>query len=147
MASLHSALTAVTDGIVAALDPQIDVAQHPGRFTEAELERLVLKKRAVRVAIEGLPEVSVTGPGRIQAQLTLSAFICCGDSLAAPRHQAALALVESLLHLIPHQRWGVPCLRPALPASLRVDNLYNGEINRKGVALWAVAWRQGYQHH
>ena len=145
MATLHDALIEITTGIKQALDPSIDVDQHPGRFTEAELGTLVLKKRAVRVAIEAVPQVSVNGPGAIQAQLLMSAFVICGDSAVAPRHQAALTIVHQLLGHIPHQRWGTQYLRPALPASLTVDNLYNGEIDRKGIALWGVAWQQGYQ--
>ena len=145
MATLHDALIEITAGIRQALDPSIDVDQHPGRFTEAELGTLVLKKRAVRVAIEAVPQVSVNGPGAIQAQLLMSAFVICGDSAVAPRHQAALTIVHQLLGHIPHQRWGTQYLRPALPASLTVDNLYNGEIDRKGIALWGVAWQQGYQ--
>ena len=152
MATLHDALSAVTAGIEAALaaasgGPPPDVDQHPGRFTEAELGALVLKKRAVRVAIEAVPQVQVTGPGAIQAQLLLSAFVICGDTLTAPRHQAALALVHQLLQAIPHQRWGTSYLRPALPASLQVDNLYGGEIGSRGVALWAISWQQGFIDH
>ena len=145
MATLHDALIEITTGIGQALDPSIDVDQHPGRFTDAELGTLVLKKRAVRVAIEAVPQVSVNGPGAIQAQLLMSAFVICGDSAVAPRHQAALTIVHQLLGHIPHQRWGTQYLRPVLPASLSVDNLYNGEIDRKGIALWGVAWQQGYQ--
>ena len=145
MATLRDALTAITTGIKAQLDPAIDVAEHPGRFTEAELGQIVLKKRAVRLAIEAVPQVTVPGPGGIQAQLLISAFVICGDSAAGQRHQVALDLVQELLVNIPHERWGTNYLRPALPASLSVDNLYNGEIDAKGIALWAIAWQQGYQ--
>ena len=145
MATLRNALTTITAGLAAALDSSIDVAEHPGRFTEAELGQIVLKKRAVRVAIEAVPEVTVTGPGGIQAQLLMSAFVICGDSHAGPRHQVAIDLIEQIALAVPHQRWGVSYLRPALPASLTIDNLYNGEIDAKGIALWAIAWQQGYQ--
>ena len=149
MVTLHDALSAVTAGIEAALaaasgGPPPDVDQHPGRFTEAELGALVLKKRAVRVAIEAVPQVQVTGPGALQAQLLLSAFVICGDTLTAPRHQAALALTDTLLAALPYQRWGVSYLTAVLPASLRADNLYSGEINGRGVALWALSWQQGF---
>ena len=150
MATLRNALTTVTQGLAAALDPvtggaPLDVAEHPGRFTEAELGQIVMKKRAVRVAIEAVPQVSVSGPGHIQAQLLMSAFVICGDSAAGPRHQVAIDLIEQIALAVPHQRWGVSYLRPVLPASLTIDNLYNGEIDAKGIALWAIAWQQGYQ--
>ena len=145
MATLRDALTAITTGIKAQLDPAIDVAEHPGRFTEAELGQIVLKKRAVRLAIEAVPQVTVPGPGGIQAQLLISAFVICGDSAAGQRHQVALDLVQELLVNIPHERWGTNYLRPALPVSLSVDNLYSGEIDAKGIALWTVAWQQGFQ--
>jgi hypothetical protein len=145
MATLRDALTSITTGITQVLDPDIDVAEHPGRFTEPELGQIVTKKRAVRVAIEALPQVNISGPGKIQAQLLMSAFVICGDSHIGPRHQVALDIVHQLLRAVPHQRWGQTYLRPALPASLSVDNLYNGEIDRRGISLWAIAWQQGYQ--
>ena len=145
MASLPDALTAITAGIAGLLDPKVDVASHPGRFTEAELERLILKARAVPVGIEQVTDLQTQGPGGIRAQLVVSAYIVCGDSPAAPRHLAALGLVDSLLAGIPYQRWGTPWLTAALPASLRADNLYSGEINAKGLALWALSWQQGIQ--
>jgi len=145
MAALHDALAAVTAGIEAAIgDPRVDVASHPGRFTEAELERLILKQRAVRVGIEQVAELQTQGPGQVRAQILFAAFVVCGDSLAAPRHQAALALTDTLLAALPYQRWGVSYLTAVLPASLRADNLYSGEINARGVALWALSWQQGF---
>ena len=145
MATLRDALTTITTGITSFLDPSIDVDQHPGRFTEAELGQIVMKKRAVRVAIEAVPQVNVTGPGGIHAELLMSAFVICGDSHAGPRHQVAIELIEQIALALPHERWGVSYLRPALPASMTIDNLYNGEIDAKGIALWAIAWQQGYQ--
>ena len=118
MAALHDALAAVTAGIEAAIgDPRVDVASHPGRFTEAELERLILKQRAVRVGIEQVAELQTQGPGQVRAQILFAAFVVCGDSLAAPRHQAALALTDTLLAALPYQRWGVSYLTAVLPAA------------------------------
>lgn len=145
MAALPDALAAVTAGIAGLLDPLIDVASHPGRFTEGELERLILKTRAVRVGLEQITDLQTQGTGQIRAQLVLSAYVVCGDSPAAPRHLAALGLVDTLLAGIPYQRWATPWLTPALPGSLRADNLYSGEINAKGIALWALSWQQGIQ--
>ena len=149
MATLRNALTTITEGLAAVLEPvtggaAIDVAEHPGRFTEAELGQIVMKKRAVRVAIEALPQITVTGPGHIEADLLVSAFVICGDSAAGQRHQAAIDLVEQIALAVPHQRWGVRYLRPAMSSTISVDNLYNGEIDAKGVALWAIAWQQRY---
>lgn len=145
MATLADALTTVTAGI-ATLLPGIDVATHPGRFTQAELTTLILRQRAVRIAIEQIGELATQGTGQIRAQLVFSAYVVTADSAAAGRHDAALAIVDTLMTAIPFQRWSVNFLAPALPASLRADNLFSGEVNAKGITLWAIGWQQGYQN-
>ena len=145
MPSLLQALLVVTTGIEAALDDAtIDVADHPGQFTEAELTRLVRKKRAVRVAIETMPEMAISGPGQLRASLQFSAAIVCADTLTAPRHLAALAITQDILEILPHNRWGVRYLGPALPKSIRADNLYSGAIDSQGLSLWSISWQQTF---
>jgi hypothetical protein len=146
MPSLNDALIAVTEGVRAAInDPAVDVADHPGSFSEAELGRMASKTRAVRVALSTVPETTVAGPGHLIAQLVFTVYIICSDTQTTPKHQACLALAEILLKAAPHQRWNTTYLQPVLPTSIAADNLYNTDIERKGVAMWGMAWQQGYK--
>lgn len=146
MPSLNDALLAVTAGVRAIInDPQVDVADHPGTFTSAELGRIVTKTRAVRVALATIPEITVTGPGHLKAMLDFNVFIICGDTREISRQQAGLELAEILLKAVPLNRWNTTYLQAALPTSLAVDNLYSDILERKGVAMWGLAWQQGYK--
>jgi hypothetical protein len=145
MASLHDATLAVVAGLSAAInDNRVDIADHPGRFTQAELQLLARKKRAVRVAIESMPELVINGPGQIMASPLFSAVVICSDVADMPRHQSALDLVQTILQALPHARWGASYLGPVMPKSIRADNLYSGDIDSQGIALWGISWQQKF---
>nr|WP_205702106.1 hypothetical protein [Candidatus Hamiltonella defensa] len=78
--------------------------------------------------------------GENEAVLRLAAFVVTGDRRQLPKDEAALAIVESLLVLIPGQRWGVTGTMDA--KGVKADNLFSGQVERQGVAMWAVTWEQ-----
>jgi len=143
MGTLNQALTEVTAGIAAGLDDDIEVRHHPGRFTEDELGRILTKHKAVRVAIEAIESMRVEGTGLREANVRFAALVICSDRRGEDRHETALQIVEDLLALLPMNRWGSDQFRALLPASIEIQNLYNGDINGKGIAFWAVTWTQG----
>ncbi|MGI9274485.1 MAG: phage head morphogenesis protein [Endozoicomonas sp.] len=55
-----------------------------------------------------------------------------------------LTLADFRKELIPrlHNRFGSDRLKPVLPPSIAAENLYSGEIDRKGIALWGISWEQ-----
>lgn len=145
--SLTDALDTITAGITNAIaDPQVSIADHPGRFTEAELGALITKKRSIRIAIEQIPEIAILGPGTHRATLIISAFIICSDTTGTDRHRSAINLAEILLKVLPHNRWQSEHLTAVLPGSIQADNLYSADIERKGVAIWAIAWQQSVKN-
>jgi hypothetical protein len=146
--SFLDALDAVTAGIAAVVnDTGIRVEDHPGRFTETELGRILTKKRSVRVAVEQVPTLQILGSGHFKAELLFTVFIICSDTRDQGRHRSALALAEKILKAVPHNRWQTQFLKPVLPASINADNLYSSEIDKKGIALWALSWQQGFSNH
>jgi hypothetical protein len=146
MPTLHEATLAICEGLKAAVnDPQVDIADHPGQFTTDELRILARKRRAIRVALSNVPELTVNGPGQIHAQPSFSAAIICTDSPGLPRQQAALALVQTVLSALPHARWATEYLGPVLPKSISADNLYNGDIDSQALAVWSINWTQGFK--
>lgn len=139
----NESLEAITNHLATALNQHCqDVQSHPGRFTEAELARLLTAKKAVRVAIENTPAVTVSGQGIQQARLLIAAFVICSDTKDAPRHKSVLKITEAILELLPFNRFGTENLRPLEPKTITAENLYSGEVDRKGIALWGISWEQ-----
>jgi len=143
MASIDTALATVTQGIASYL-PDIDVSEHPGRFTEDELGRTLTKQQAVRVAIERINNFNAQGNGIVEAEIQFAAFVICADKRGEDRHKTALVLIEKLAGLVTYARWDRPeTFRAAIPDEIAIDNLYSGPLsNGKGIAMWVVTWNQ-----
>ena len=140
---LNDALTAITHWFADQLAVLVsDVDSHPGRFTEAELERMLLSNKAVRIAIETAPGLTINGQGIHQARLLMAAYIICGDSGGVDRHKSALEIVEHIIGLLPYNRFDTTYLRSIDPKTITAENLYSGEIDNRGIAMWGVSWEQ-----
>ena len=143
----NEALEAISLHFKAALAAHTsDISSHPGRFTEQELSRLLTSKKAIRVAIENTQAVSVTGQGIQEARLLMAAYVICSDTADSPRHQNALDMMEAVIEQLPFNRFGTRYLKPVEPKSISAENLYSGEIDRKGIALWGISWEQTLRH-
>jgi hypothetical protein len=143
MGTLTTALQDVTAALATAAGADVEVSDHPGRFTEDELGRIVTQPKAVRVAIEGVESMGVEGGGLREALVTFSALVICSDVAGADRHQSALEITEKLATMIPYNSWGQPRTYKAVaPNSVEVQNLYSGDINGRGIAFWAITWTQ-----
>lgn len=144
MGLLNDALDIITAEIQKKLPGDVEVKSHPGRFTDSELGQILRKRKAVRVAFEELPELTVDGDGVRGATALFMAFVLCSDTQGEDRHRAALDLVEVLAGIVTYNRWGRPeMFRAVEPGSITAENLYSGEIsNGKGLAWWALYWKQ-----
>lgn len=143
MGTLTTALTDITAALAAIVSDDVEVTDHPGRFTEDELGRTVTQSKAVRVAIEGVERMSVEGGGLREAEVRFSALVICSDRDGADRHQSALEITEQLVAKIPYASWDKPKTYKAVPPNtVEVQNLYNGDINGRGIAFWAITWTQ-----
>jgi len=147
MGLFNDALDTVTQALDTALGNDIEVRDHPGRFTDDEFGKILLKPRSVRVAIEQIPDVEVEGDGVRKATVRFVAFILCADTRGEDRHKAALEIVEQITGIVVYNRWGKPeQFRSVAPDTITAENLYSGEIdNGKGLAWWAVSWTQAIQ--
>lgn len=147
MGAITAALTTITEAIAQALGSEIDVQEHPGRFTEEELTKILLKPQSVRVAVEQVPKMDVEGTGLRGATLRFSAVVICADRRGSDRHQAALNIVEQLAALIPYAVWNDRARFKAVePKNITADNLYSGDIRGKGIAMWALSWEQAIRN-
>ena len=123
-----------------------EVAGHPGRFDLGELQRISMRAPAVRLAILGAPRIAETSDERLRIDLSLAAFVITRDAPGLPRDEAALNIVETLMQLVSLNQWQVAedtGFGLLLPREMRAENLYSGEVDRRGVALWGLSWRQG----
>ncbi|MCP3943462.1 MAG: hypothetical protein GY710_18550 [Desulfobacteraceae bacterium] len=114
---------------------------HGGRFDKKELKRISGKAPAIYVAPIATGKAVATGTGEQDLPVSMAAFVATIDQRKLPRAVSALNLVEGLIARINDQVWGIPDLvHPAGPGAAK--NLYSGEIDRIGIALWVVSWQQ-----
>lgn len=126
---------------LAGLFPDLKACQvHDGKFNQAELKRIATKTPALLVALLGVTKVTDPGTEQSDAELQLAAFVVTRSSPGLDRGPAARALMEALLIHVPRTRWGLTGVSSG--RDVRAQNFYAGEIDRQGVALWAVSWRQ-----
>ncbi|MEE9357246.1 MAG: hypothetical protein V3U62_02710 [Sedimenticolaceae bacterium] len=98
---------------------------HDGRFGLEELRRIATHA----------PAVADPGTNEIDCELQIVAYIITRDGARLPRGEAARVIAQTLLLKVRANRWGLPDV--GAPERLRADNLYSGDIDCHGVALWA----------
>ena len=113
---------------------------HDGRFDLGELKRISTRTPAVYVACLGTPRMEDPGTEQTDAVKQLAIYVVTKNAPGLSRGEAARNLVEALETYLPRARWGLRGIGAA--ENVRSENLYGGAIDRQGIALWAVSWRQ-----
>lgn len=136
---LRKAACKVLSGILPDLG---ECRPHAGRFDADELRRLSARTPAVYVAVLGIPKVANLGTAEkgLDLDLSMAAYVVTSDARGLSRDEAALNITEALVFAIDGNRWGIPGVGPA--HEVKAANLYSGRLDRTGVAMWAVTWRQ-----
>lgn len=135
---IDDARQAIVTAVKAHLGGHVTVEAHGGRFDRLELARYSKRAPAVLIAAMSMPRVEERPRSRPQVQF--AAFVVCRDAPSAPRDAQALTLAEALVRLVPRNQWGREDAES--PANISAENLYSGEIDKLGIAMWAVSWRQ-----
>lgn len=139
--SLITLRQSIRDTIAEGVQDFAEVYMHGGKFGLAELKHWAVKTPCAVVGPLGIP--SIDYEGQIVANVEWGAFVICKSTATMAREIAALAMVEALLSTIsPLQRWDDELAH--MPESIKAQNLYNADLDGKGVALWAITWTQGY---
>ena len=150
-------LTAVADEIHAWLPDLKTCRPHDGRFDLPEVKRFALQAPAVLVSCLATLSVTDRGDQSVDADRSWAAFVLTRSTPGLTRGEAARNLVDALELLILRgiveededpitgqqqlaNRWGLTGVGPA--EQVRSQNLYGGTIDKQGVALWVVTWRQ-----
>lgn len=141
------AINPYLDAVTAAVKAELigvckDVESHPGRFTESELKRISLSRRAVRIAVEDILETRISPMKKVSYRLLMAAFVICSDRDGPDRSESAIEVVEKVISVLPRNRWNSDDYQAVLETSISAQNLYSGEIEKRGVAMWAITWNQ-----
>jgi hypothetical protein len=140
-------LETLRNGVVETLDTatpkNVHCASHGGRFDLQELRRVSSKAPAIYVASLGFSNLKESS-GSYEATVAWGAFIVAKDQRGAKRDQVALAIVDMLSLIVPDNSWSLDETLGA-PERVQADNLFSALIDKAGVAMWAITWRQHMQ--
>lgn len=131
LTSIETALKAATE-----LADVRDIAVTPGRFNVDELARQSFRAPALRIAFLGAPKTTPTADATRRYAGAFAVFVITDGR---GRDLAGIDLTQSVAELIELARftdgYGV-----GRPADLRMDALYSGDLNDRGVSLHSISW-------
>lgn len=113
---------------------------HPGRFNLDEIKRFLTLAPAIRLAFLGISGFSAVDVGYVDCECQYAAFVVTEGTQRMPGGEGAANIVTALVPLIHNNDWGLAGVGPAVLN--RAENLYGGDIDARGAALWALAWTQ-----
>jgi len=140
MSTIPAFLQAVAEGMAALAPAAKSVEVYRGRFKVADVTNQSLRTPALRVALMGVRRVQPVASGERDATLRLSCAIVTVDRPGKRREDAANALVNDLIIQLPGRTWGLDTAHPA--GDVDGENLFTGDVGRKGVMLWELRWSQ-----
>lgn len=131
---------AVEAALKAGMPAGTNVDSHPGSLDEAELRRIAAKAPAAYVAALGILSAEKDNNGRVEVDASMAVFLVTRAAAGAAKDAAMLVLSTAALILIADNDWGLA--ETQNPRDVRAQNLYTGTIDKQGVALWGITWRQ-----
>lgn len=138
--SLLTLRQAIVDDLTANLPALKTCEGHGGRFDANEVKRVAAKAPALFVACLGVSDTD-EAPDGIAGTVQWGAFVVARDTGASGRDEGGLAILQALLLHLPGNRWGLDQAE-GRPQAIRAQNLYSATVDKMGVAMWAVSWRQ-----
>ena len=117
----------------------VTVLEHGGALDLEELKRLATRTPALIVALLGVQSVKVEG-GLAVADAAWGIFPIAINTIKEKRDVAAAMLTETVLHDLPFQRWNAQS--SGSPHEIAAANLYSSTLDKNGISLWAIRWRQ-----
>ncbi|MFA0199098.1 hypothetical protein AB4453_11220 [Vibrio atlanticus] len=129
------------EGGVREIEKIQTVERHIGRFDKADDIKRWMSNRdgGVRIAALRVPQYETVG-NRLIGNVNLVAYVFTTDQFGYEKDLRAEVVAGKLVRELVD--------RSALPTSygrvenVRSDNLYSGEIDKLGIAIWSVTWSQ-----
>ena len=137
---INDVLTAVKNAIDTALPELRRCEVHGGRFDLVELKRIATQTPAVFVSLLSTPDVRQKETEEKDIDLIIGIYVITSDKIQLPRHISAINIVETILRLIPINGWGLTKI--STTSDINAQNLYTGEIDKHGIAMWAISFKQ-----
>lgn len=122
-------------------DAVIQVDTHIGDFAAEELRRYCRSAPAVILAPLGFPQVLRAG-GVAIAEIMYAAYVITKYRSSAVRNDMAMQIVECIYRELPFKSSWSEEICSKTPTDIEGVNLYNGTIDKMGLSLWAVKWKQ-----
>jgi len=133
-------LKAIRDGLkdAPALSDTSDIEVGPGRFDASDIERMSFRGEALRPAFLGANRSISKAAGDRRFDLALAVYVLTEGK---DREVRGVDLIETVAEIIEGNRFG---LKDGIsdPENLRLDVVYAGTADRKGVVIHAVSWTQ-----
>lgn len=129
------------EGVVREIEKIQTVERHIGRFDKADDIKRWMSNRdgGVRIAALRVPQYETVG-NRLIGNVNLVAYVFTTDQFGYEKDLRAEVVAGKLVRELVD--------RSALPTAygrvenVRSDNLYSGEIDKLGIAIWSVTWSQ-----
>lgn len=140
-----SAFIALRSAIVADLEASITDAKavepYGGKLNLGEINRVTTRAPAILVALVNGGSSDERANNELQVEMLISAFVIAEDKHGRDRDEVALSIAEHVLARVAEWAWRGTA-RSTAPADAKFESLYTGDLDRHGVALLAVTWKQ-----
>ncbi|AWX98561.1 hypothetical protein A8139_00720 [Marinomonas primoryensis] len=138
-----SYLKPVLTGNESDIDKVSEIIRHVGRFDKPDEIKNWLSKKdgGIRIAAMRVRNIEQVG-GQMTGDIDFVAFVFCTEQFAFPRDERAEVIAGRLAKYLLANK-GVPTAN-GKAKGLSMDNLYSGDIDGLGLALWSVSWSQNW---
>lgn len=139
--SLVSYLNELRDNADAFLPDNVNVYLHIGRFGANEISRYAIRCPALVLAVAGAENVVRVG-GAYRAPMTVTAF-CIGKEITTEdRGSMALTVADVFMEYL---LFGTLPEDGSTPSDIDLENGYSEQLDKFGLALFAVTFKQQVQ--
>ncbi|WP_447832013.1 hypothetical protein [Aeromonas salmonicida] len=137
-------LEAAGPGANRVIDRVQTVERHIGRFNEPDDITRWMSGKEGGIRIAAMRVVSMRREGNLIGTIEFSAFVFCAEQFGYAKDQRAEVIAGRLATaLMLTGGWRGTGASKA-PEGVRMDNLYTTGIDKLGLAIWSVTWRQDW---
>jgi hypothetical protein len=125
------------------IDKVSKITRHVGRFDKPnEIKNWMSgKDGGIRIAALRVRNIDQSA-GQMTGDVDLVAYVFCTEQFGYSRDQRAEVIAGRLAKLLLANK-GVPTANKKAE-SLNMDNLYSGDVDGLGLAIWSVSWTQNW---
>lgn len=134
-------LTPLLTGNEDDIDKVSEITRHVGRFDKPDEIKSWMSRKdgGIRIAALRVRNIEQIG-GAMQGDVDFVAYVFCTEQFGYSRDQRAEVIAGRLAKLLLANR-GVPTAKQKAE-NLYMDNMYSGDVDGLGLAIWSVSWTQ-----